>query len=59
MARALNRATKFLDDPSTTIPEMKAWFGWRATKAVDNYIEISKRYIRRQSSRLRGEIKES
>ncbi len=55
----LNRATKFLDDPSTTIPEMKAWFGWKTTKTIDDYIGYSKRHIRRQSSRLRREIEET
>jgi hypothetical protein len=55
----LNRATKFLDDPNTTIPEMRAWFGWKTTKAVDSYIGISRRYIRRQSSRLMREVKKA
>jgi integrase len=55
----LNRATKFLDDPSTTIPEMKAWFGWKTTKTIDDYVGYSRRHIRRQSSRLRREVKES
>ena len=54
----LNRATRFLDDPSTTIPEMKAWFGWKTTKTIDDYVGYSKRHIRRQSSRLRRELRE-
>lgn len=52
-------ATKFLDDPSTTIAEMKAWFGWKTTKTIDDYVGYSKRHICRQSSRLRREVKKS
>lgn len=52
----LNRATRFLEDPSTTIPEMKAWFGWRSTKTIDEYIGYSRRHIRRQRERLAREL---
>jgi len=52
----LNRATRFLEDPTTTLPEMKAWFGWRAAKTVDPYIGYSRRHIRRQRERLRREL---
>jgi len=52
----LNRATRFLDDPTTTIPEMKAWFGWKASKTIDVYIGFSKRHIRRQRKRLTKEV---
>jgi len=52
----LNRATRFLEDPTTTLPEMKAWFGWKAAKTVDPYIGYSRRHIRRQRQRLRGEL---
>ena len=52
----LNRATRFLEDPTTTLPEMKAWFGWKAAKTVDPYIGHSRRYIRRQRERLKREL---
>ena len=52
----LNRATRFLEDPTTTIPEMMAWFGWKAAKTVDPYIGYSRRHIRRQRQRLRREL---
>ena len=51
----LNRATKFLDDPTTTIPEMKAWFGWKRTKTIDDYIGYSTRHIEKQAARLKAE----
>ena len=52
----LNRATRFLEDPTTTLPEMKAWFGWKAAKTVDPYIGYSRRHIRRQRQRLKKEL---
>lgn len=52
----LNRATFFLQDPTTTIPEMMAWFGWKAAKTVDPYIGYSRRHIRRQRERLGREL---
>lgn len=52
----LNRATRFLEDPTTTLPEMMAWFGWRAAKTVDPYIGHSRRHIRRQRERLAREL---
>jgi len=52
----LNRATKFLEDPETTIPEMKAWFGWKTASSVDPYIGHSKRYIHKQRERLAREL---
>ena len=52
----LNRATRFLEDPTTTLPEMKAWFGWKAAKTVDPYIGYSRRHIRRQRQRLKTEL---
>ncbi len=52
----LNRATRFLEDPTTTLPEMKAWFGWKAAKTVDPYIGYSRRHIRRQRQRLKNEL---
>jgi len=52
----LNRATRFLEDPTTTLPEMKAWFGWKAAKTVDPYIGYSRRHIRRQRERLKMEL---
>lgn len=48
-----NRSTKFLDDPTTTIPEMKAWFGWKSTRTIDDYIGYSKRHVDRQANRLK------
>jgi len=52
----LNRATRFLEDPTTTLPEMKAWFGWKAAKTVDPYIGYSRRHIRTQRQRLKKEL---
>lgn len=52
----LNRATRFLEDPTTTIPEMKAWFGWKSTETINEYIGYSRRYIRRQRERLAREL---
>lgn len=53
----LNRATHFLDDPETTVPDMKAWFGWKTSRTIDDYIGYSKRNIQRQSERLEKEVK--
>jgi len=52
----LNRATRFLEDPTTTLPEMKAWFGWKTSKTVDPYIGYSRRHIRKQRERLKREL---
>ena len=52
----LNRATRFLEDPETTLPEMMAWFGWKSAKTVDPYIGHSKRYIHKQRERLAREL---
>ncbi len=52
----LNRATRFLEDPTTTLPEMMAWFGWRASKTVDPYIGYSRRHVRKQRQRLAREL---
>jgi hypothetical protein len=52
----LNRATQFLEDLTTTLPEMRAWFGWKAAKTVDPYIRYSGRHIRRQRSRLKKRV---
>ena len=52
----LNRATRFLEDPTTTIPEMKAWFGWKSTDTINDYIGYSRRHIHRQRQRLAREL---
>lgn len=52
----LNRATTFLNDPTTTQVEMKSWFGWKSVKTIDSYVGISERGIETQSKRLRKEI---
>lgn len=52
----LNRATRFLEDPTTTLPEMMAWFGWKAAKTIDPYIGYSRRHIRKQRERLGREL---
>ena len=52
-----NRATAFLDDPTTTTPQMMAWFRWRSSRTVDNYILKSKRHIRQQAARLRKDLR--
>lgn len=48
----LNRATHFLEDSTTTLPEMLAWFSWKSAKTVDSYIGFCGRYTDRQASRL-------
>lgn len=53
----LNRATQFLEDPTTTLPEMKAWFGWRQASSVNPYIGYSRRHIRTQRKRLERVLK--
>jgi len=55
----LNRATHFLEDSTTTIPEMKAWFGWKSTETIDHYIGISRKYIKTQSKRLDKEVEQT
>ena len=52
----LNRATRFLDDPETTLPEMKAWFGWKRSDSVDPYIGYSRRHVRKMSDKLEQEL---
>ncbi len=52
----LNRAVHFLDDPTTTIPEMQSWFGWRKISTIDSYLGYSKRHLDKQSSRLKNEV---
>jgi len=46
----------FLGDPTTTIPEMKAWFGWKAAKTVNPYIGYIRRRIHIQRERLEMEL---
>lgn len=48
----LNRATHFLEDSTTTLPEMLAWFSWKSAKTVDSYIGFCGRYTDRQAERL-------
>lgn len=50
----LNRATRFLDDPSTTIPDMKSWFGWKSTRTIDSYVGYSRRNMDAQAERLKA-----
>lgn len=52
----LNRATHFLDDPETTIPEMKAWFGWKDIKSINAYIGYSTRYIDKGVKRIKRDV---
>jgi integrase len=52
----LNRASFFLEDPNTTVPDMKAWFGWKSIQTIDSYVGYSRRNIRKQRVRLRREI---
>lgn len=52
----LNRSVHFLDDPTTTIPEMLAWFGWKSHTTIDSYIGYSSRHVDRQRERLRREF---
>lgn len=54
----LNRCTRMLDDPETTIPEVKSWFGWRSAETVSHYIGMSRRHIVKGRTRLRREIGE-
>jgi len=50
----LNRATHFLDDPTTTVPEMKSWFGWKSIETIGSYVGYSKRHVDRQGERLKA-----
>lgn len=52
----LNRATRFLEDTTTSIPDMKAWFGWKRTATIDEYIGYSSRNVKHQRKRLRQEL---
>jgi site-specific recombinase XerD len=52
----LNRAVNFLDDPTTTIPEMQAWFGWRTVDAINSYLGYSQRHLDKQASRLKNDL---
>jgi hypothetical protein len=52
----LNRAVHFLDDPTTTIPEMQAWFGWTQVKTINSYLGYSERHLDKQANRLRHEV---
>jgi hypothetical protein len=53
----LNRAVNFLNDPTTTTPEMLAWFGWRNISTINKYLGFSERHLDKQAERLRKEIK--
>jgi hypothetical protein len=52
----LNRAVHFLDDPTTTIPEMQSWFGWRGINTINSYLGYSKRHLDKQSERLKKDV---
>jgi len=52
----LNRATHFLDDPETTIPQMKAWFGWKRAETITDYIGYSDRYVDKGIERIKKEV---
>ncbi len=54
----LNRATRFLDDPTTTIPQMKAWFGWKSADTINSYIGHSRRHIKEMRAKLGNELTE-
>ncbi len=51
----LNRATRFLEDPKTTIPQMQSWFGWKSVKTVDSYVGSSPRYVDEMAEKLKRE----
>ncbi len=53
-----NRATSFLNDPTTTTPQMMTWFRWKSHRTVDNYILKSKRHIQLMAPKLRQEIEQ-
>lgn len=48
----LNRVVQFLDDPSTTPPEMKGWFGWKDIASMNPYVGFSKKHVDAQRKRL-------
>lgn len=52
----LNRTVHFLDDPTTTDPEMMSWFGWRKRETINSYMGFSKRHLDRQALRLKTSI---
>lgn len=52
----LNRAVNFLNDPTTTTPEMLAWFGWRNIATINKYLGFSVRHLDKQAQRLKNEL---
>lgn len=52
----LNRCTRMLDDPTTTIPEIKGWFAWKDVRTISSYVGLSKRHIKKGRERLRREV---
>lgn len=52
----LNRCVHFLDDPTTTFPEMLSWFGWKNIKTINSYMGYSKRHLDTQMKRLKKSI---
>ena len=55
----LNRATEFLDDETTTIPQMKSWFGWKSAQTISSYIGYSKRHVQAMRRRLKRQIEKN
>ena len=49
----LNRSVHFLDDATTTFPEMQSWFGWKSGKTIDSYMGFSQRHLDKQVKRLK------
>jgi len=55
----LNRATQFLSDPTTTIIDMKSWFGWQSVSTIDSYMGLSRRGVTAGRRRIRDEVNKS
>jgi integrase len=52
----LNRAVHFLDDATTSTPDMLSWFGWRNIRSINPYLGFSTRHLNAQLARLKNTV---
>lgn len=48
----LNRATKFADDPETTVRDLQQWFGWRDGRTLSSYMARAGRETKKMAERM-------
>jgi len=48
----LNRATKFAEQPATSIKDLQDWFGWRRVATIDSYMALAGRKTKQMADRL-------